>query len=220
MNPDHIISSPPDDVYSTTVPNKNDVLCGRGGTINSHPGNEQYRSIVDSKKRVYLTARFKREKRLIATSIVDQIRNMDPPGRFLQKDADKQKWFDIGEEKSREKTSQALRENSKDVRIQMENEYYEAKRQQAREVAIAAGKDPDEAVKGLPTPTTAASVAAAQRRKQKQLEEQQQQLAQQQKQIAKRQQQIAQQQQQLAQQQISQQRWNPGHVPLPQQQQP
>src|SRR5210317_1377661 len=117
MNPDHIISSPPDDVYSTTVPNKNDVLCGRGGTINSHPGNEQYRSIVDSKKRVYLTARFKREKRLIATSIVDQIRNMDPPGRFLQKDADKQTWFDIGEEKSREKTSQALRENSKDVRV-------------------------------------------------------------------------------------------------------
>jgi hypothetical protein len=221
MNPDHIISSSPDEkVYRTTVPNKNDVLCGRGGTINSHPGNEQYRSIVDSKKRVYLTARFKREKRLIATSIVDQIRNMDPPGRFLQKDADKQTWFDIGEEKSREKTSQALRENSKDVRIQMENEYYEAKRQQAREVAIAAGKDPDEAVKGLPTgPSTAASIATAQRRKQKQLEQQQQQLAQQQKQIAKRQQQIAQQQQQLAQEQIAQQRWNPGHVPLPPQHQ-
>mmetsp|Transcript_19068 Transcript_19068/g.31246 ORF Transcript_19068/g.31246 Transcript_19068/m.31246 type:complete len:720 (+) Transcript_19068:165-2324(+) len=214
MNPDNISSS--DEIYRTSAPNKNDVLCGRGGTINSHHGNEQYRSIVESKKRVYLTARFKREKRLIATSIVDQIRKMDPPGRFLQKDADSQTWFDIGEEKAREKTSQALRENSKDVRIQMENEYYEAKRQQARQVAIAAGEDPDEAVKGMPMPAT--SIANAQREKQKHLEEQQQQLAQQQQQIARQQQHLAQQQQQLAQQQLAQQQWNPTGQPQLQQQ--
>eukprot|EP00574_Skeletonema_japonicum_P007140 CAMPEP_0201729480 /NCGR_PEP_ID=MMETSP0593-20130828/19205_1 /ASSEMBLY_ACC=CAM_ASM_000672 /TAXON_ID=267983 /ORGANISM="Skeletonema japonicum, Strain CCMP2506" /LENGTH=713 /DNA_ID=CAMNT_0048221835 /DNA_START=79 /DNA_END=2216 /DNA_ORIENTATION=- len=217
MNPDNVSSS--DEIYRTKTPNKNDVLCGRGGTINSHHGNEQYRSIVESKKRVYLTARFKREKRLIATSIVDQIRKMDPPGRFLQKDADSQTWFDIGEEKAREKTSQALRENSKDVRIQMENEYYEAKREQARQVAIAAGEDPEEAVKGMPMPAT--SIANAQREKQKHLEEQQHQLAQQQQQIARQQQHLAQQQQQLAQQQYAQQQWNPtGQPPLQQRNQP
>jgi hypothetical protein len=204
MDPDNVSSS--EEIYRTNVPNKNDVLCGRGGTINSHIGNEQYRGIVESKKRVYLTARFKREKRLIATSIVDQIRKMDPPGRFLQKGADSV-WFDIGEEKAREKTSQALRENSKDVRIQMENEYYDAKRQQVRQVAIAAGQDPEEAVKGLPIPST--SIANAQREKQKQLEEQQKQLAQQQQQIARQQQHLAQQQHYLAQQQLAQQQWNP-----------
>jgi len=214
MNPDNIPSS--DEIFRTSIPNKNDVLCGRGGTINSHQGNEQYRSIVESKKRVYLTARFKREKRLIATSIVDQIRKMDPPGRFLQKDADTQTWFDIGEEKAREKTSQALRENSKDVRIQMENEYYEAKRQQARQVALDAGEDPDEAVKGMPMPAT--SIANAQREKQKDLEEQQQKLAHQQQQIARQQHQLAQQQQQLAQQTLSQQQWNPTGQPQSQQQ--
>jgi hypothetical protein len=99
MNPDNISSGSSGEIlFRTSSPNKNDVLCGRGGTINSHIGNEQYRSIVESKKRVYLTARFKREKRLIATSIVDQILKMDPPGRFLQKDADTQTWFDIGRE--------------------------------------------------------------------------------------------------------------------------
>ena len=72
--------------------------------------------MVDSKKRVYVTARFKREKRLIATSIVEQIRSMDPPGRFLQKDMNSKTWVDIGVEKSREKTSQALRENARDER--------------------------------------------------------------------------------------------------------
>jgi hypothetical protein len=116
MSPESSYSSSLDDKpYHTSFPNKNDVLCGRGGTINSHPGNEQYRSMVDSKKRVYVTARFKREKRLIATSIVEQIRSMDP-GRFLQKDMNSKTWVDIGVEKSREKTSQALRENARDER--------------------------------------------------------------------------------------------------------
>ena len=206
MSPDNISSSSDEIIYRTDVPNKNDVLCGRGGTINSHPGNEQYRNLVESKKRVYLTARFKVEKRLIATSIVDQIRKMDPPGRFLQKDADSQSWFDIGEEKAREKTSQALRENSKDLRIQMENEYYEAKRQQVREVAIAAGQDPDEAVKGLPTSAADAN-AQFQLEQQKKLQEQQKQLAHQQQQLALQQQELAKRQQQLVQQQ---QRLNPG----------
>ena len=121
MNPESIHSSSLDDkVYRTSFPNKNDVLCGPGGNpggiINSHPGNEQYRSMVDSKKRVYVTARYKREKRLIATSIVEQIRSMDPPGRFLQKDMNSKTWVDIGVEKSREKTIKALRKNARDVR--------------------------------------------------------------------------------------------------------
>ena len=68
---------PPSNATHTNNPHNNDVLCGRGGTINAHPGNEQYRKFVDRKKRVYLTARFKREKRLIAQSIVEEIRNLE-----------------------------------------------------------------------------------------------------------------------------------------------
>ena len=56
-------------------PHDNDVLCGRGGSINSHPGNERFRQLVEKRKRVYLTARFKREKRLIANSILSEIRS-------------------------------------------------------------------------------------------------------------------------------------------------
>jgi hypothetical protein len=51
-------------------------------------------------------------------------------------------WYDVGDEKARDKTSQALRENSMSVRRQMEEEFNETRRQQAREVAIAAGRDP------------------------------------------------------------------------------
>ena len=35
-------------------PHDNDVLFGRGGNINIHPGNETFRKIVHQKKRVYL----------------------------------------------------------------------------------------------------------------------------------------------------------------------
>lgn len=91
------------------TPHENDVLCGRGGSINSHAGNERFRELVEKRKRVYLTARFKREKRLIASSIVTEIRGLDPPGRFLAKEGKTGKWKDIGDEKARDKTSQALR---------------------------------------------------------------------------------------------------------------
>ena len=88
----------------------NDVLCGRGGrNFNSHRGNAQFRVLVEKRKRAYLTARCKREKSLIVSSIVNEIRAMDPPGRFL---ARTNHWYDIGNEKARKKTSTALRENA------------------------------------------------------------------------------------------------------------
>lgn len=103
-------------------PTVNDVLCGRGGNINSHPGNERFRTLVEKRKRIYLTARFKREKRLIASSIVSDIRALDPPGRFLTRDNKTGKWKDIGDEKARDKTSQALRENAPTIRAEIETE--------------------------------------------------------------------------------------------------
>lgn len=106
-------------------PTPSDVLCGRGGSINSHPGNERFRTLVEKRKRVYLTARFKREKRLIASSIVSEIRALDPPGRFLQLDKQSGMWKDIGDEKARDKTSQALRENAPTIRSEIEAEINE-----------------------------------------------------------------------------------------------
>lgn len=100
-------------------PNDNDVLCGRGGYINSHPGNELFRKLVERRKRVYLAARFKREKRLVANSIVSEIRALE--GRFLAKESKTGRWYDIGDEKARDKTSQALRENAPNIRAEIKD---------------------------------------------------------------------------------------------------
>ena len=96
----------------------NDVLCGRGGAVLRHPGNQYYRRLVNLKKPLYLTC-LTTEKIQISQSIVACIKEMN--GRFLERDAIKAGvWNDIGDKKATEKTSQALREGQSKLRKQMD----------------------------------------------------------------------------------------------------
>lgn len=98
----------------------NDVLCGRGGLTNHHPGNVFFRRLVRMKQEAYLLAT-KREKAGVAREIVDVIRNLSPPGRFLKKDQQNPGvWVEIGDRKAREKTSQALREGAPELREELQ----------------------------------------------------------------------------------------------------
>jgi len=103
--------------------NENDVICGRGGNItNLHPGNANFRKLVINRKRFYITARSKREKRLIAEALIKDIGRMSPPGRFLLKDSESGSWYEIPEDKARDKTSQALREGAPKIREKIQTE--------------------------------------------------------------------------------------------------
>ncbi len=114
----------------------------RGGSINSHPGNERFRLLVEKRKRVYLTARFKREKRLIASSIVSEIRGLNPAGRFLTRDSKSGFWKDIGDEKARDKASQALRENAPSIRAEIETEINVQRADMKREENLSQQQQP------------------------------------------------------------------------------
>jgi hypothetical protein len=119
-------------------PNMHDVLCGRGGNINTHTGNENFRKLIETHKRVYLTARFKKEKRIITDSIIEEISQRG--GKFRIRDAKTGLWSPVGIDKSRDKTSQALRENGPELKkkIEQENEAYrESQREKEKEEAIA-----------------------------------------------------------------------------------
>ena len=100
----------------------NDVLCGRGGETNHHPGNVQYRSLVKAYQKLYLLAK-RRDKPKIAQCIVVSVRGAG--GRFLRRikksalipaTEEGPAWVDVGNTKAREKTSQALREGAPDLR--------------------------------------------------------------------------------------------------------
>jgi hypothetical protein len=112
--------------YITNI-QSSDVLCGRGGATNSHSGNRSFRSLVKRHQDKYLKAK-KRDKPGVAACIVDLIRSRG--GRFLRRHDDHCSsgggggggphhhvlWVDIGNERAREKTCQALREGAPELR--------------------------------------------------------------------------------------------------------
>lgn len=111
-------------------PHENDVLCGRGGSINSHPGNRKFRDWVYQRKESYMLAKSKSDKTHVTADILYLVRNQTPPGRFLQKftvdqDGGRRRskssgstghldgwWVEIDETKALAKCSQALREGA------------------------------------------------------------------------------------------------------------
>ncbi len=119
-------------------PSENDVLAGRGGRINSHIGNVRFRKLVAMHKADYIAKSTKKfEKAHMAASIVQHIRHMNPPGRFLKEDPDGS-WFEIGDHKAIKKVGQALREDAPDVREEMESS---SKKSDAKSCQGAAKQD-------------------------------------------------------------------------------
>lgn len=107
--------------------NTSDVLCGRGGRINAHPGNVYFRTLVEQYKHKYCDPGTKNvDKARMASSIVYTIRNQQDAavgeggegGRFLKEDQDSGFWVEIGDEKAIRKAAQALREMAPVLRHQ------------------------------------------------------------------------------------------------------
>ena len=93
------------------APTDFDVLFGRGGLTNAHPGNRRFRDVISLHRPDYIRA-IKMDKPAVACRIVRSIRkSTSAPGRFLKKQDDGQ-WYDVGDRTAAEKTSQGLRERS------------------------------------------------------------------------------------------------------------
>lgn len=92
-------------------PSPVDVICGRGGKANTHPGNISFREEA-KKLREWYESSSKSEKFTISAMLVDLVRERG--GRFLKRD-DKQKgnWLEADANDVRKKASQALREGRK-----------------------------------------------------------------------------------------------------------
>ena len=88
-------------------PTDADVLCGRGGRTNHHPGNKLYLRLKEEIQDRYLAAS-KNDKTAISQELVDGIHKRG--GRFLEQDDATGDWFEITAVKARKKASQTLRE--------------------------------------------------------------------------------------------------------------
>ena len=92
-------------------PNQTDVLCGRGKFAQLWHGNAFYRDLVHRNKLEYIIGS-DFEKNQIAQSVVQAVRGLDPPGRFLKLDEMENEYFDIGDKNACHKVKQSLREGS------------------------------------------------------------------------------------------------------------
>jgi hypothetical protein len=99
-----------DNNNSITVVTEFDVLCGRGGMSNLHPGNQLFRAIIKQNKELYhqLTDNAVRKQHLVS-SIIKAIAQHG--GRFLRTSAkEDEQWLEISSKQAYVKTCQALRD--------------------------------------------------------------------------------------------------------------
>jgi len=89
----------------------NDVLLGRGKSINCHNGNIQFRYIVLRAATENCDKIFARnEKTFESSKVVAIIRNLKPPGKFLSKNYKTGYWEEVGDITARKKVAQAFRD--------------------------------------------------------------------------------------------------------------
>jgi phosphopantetheinyl transferase (holo-ACP synthase) len=100
-------------------PNNNDVLKGRGRTINEHHGNRQFRRFVNEIEREYVQAP-KEEKPFYAKRIIAKIASLSPPGRFLKYDDETEAWCEMSKKDAENKTRMVLRDKAPQIRSELE----------------------------------------------------------------------------------------------------
>ena len=74
--------------------------------------------LVSANKELYLKLP-NQQKQFLSNSIVHAVRSQNPPGRFLQKHPQTDLWYDVGDNRALEKTSQALREGAPKLKQKM-----------------------------------------------------------------------------------------------------
>lgn len=109
-----------------------DVLLGRGGLVNLHPGNKAYLQHKERMQARYLTAT-KEEKTEISQELVDIVHGWG--GRFMKLkddgDGEPHDWYEIENVKARKKASQTLREiNTAEHRANKRVKYNKSKQTQ------------------------------------------------------------------------------------------
>lgn len=104
----HLLQQPNND--SALQPN--DIVCGRGAPIESHPGNQLLRELIKEYQISYLLCTRRSEKPRIAIELLEAIRCRG--GRFVRRNKTTGRtfsWHEIGEKAAYEKVCQYLRDS-------------------------------------------------------------------------------------------------------------
>lgn len=93
-------------------PHEDDILNGRGASVNAHRGNTKFRALCFARKPEFEAGNHA-AKRRIATEIVNQTQ----PGRFLKRKQDKGPWYELSKQKAILKACQVMRDFQRPDRL-------------------------------------------------------------------------------------------------------
>jgi hypothetical protein len=85
---------------------KSDILLGRGGGTNKHPGNQALRLLATEFRQDYLSTTSKKEKKIISKQVVDIL--IGEGRRFLKKISRREMWIPVDDDIARTKVCQVL----------------------------------------------------------------------------------------------------------------
>ena len=84
-----------------------DVICSKGRTTKSHPGNMRYDTLIQQNRERYQACQCRGDKTRITHEIIQEVTQSG--GRFLKFDPDARQWSELNQDLQREKVSHALR---------------------------------------------------------------------------------------------------------------
>ncbi|CAB9496267.1 expressed unknown protein [Seminavis robusta] len=100
------------------TPADTDVLFGRGGKTNKHPGNQQYLELVAEHEVQYMSCTKRKFQKLMSLCIIHYLRMQG--ARFMEKDTKSGKWKTVLLSRCREKVSQRLRERIPFIKLEQQ----------------------------------------------------------------------------------------------------
>lgn len=104
------------DPGAISEPGENDVLNGRGASVNGHKGNQKFRALCFQRKPEFEAGNHA-AKRRVATEIVAAMTIVH--GRFLKRKSDKGPWFALSTEQAILKACQVMRDFQRPDRVQL-----------------------------------------------------------------------------------------------------
>jgi hypothetical protein len=88
-------------------PNEYDVICARGNSAFTSPGNRRFRQLVAAATERYAATKSKAQRSTIVSDIIDAVRSR-AAGGFVKQNNDGS-WIEVGDTLAREKTGQLFR---------------------------------------------------------------------------------------------------------------
>jgi len=89
---------------------KNDVIAERGNGANTHAGNRYFVELVSERTEAYRSAGNNKERRKLAREVYEEFKSLNPPGRFLKRDAAAHSWYEMSDRDVFKKIRQCFRD--------------------------------------------------------------------------------------------------------------